>query len=98
VDFRFSLFGPVSFLGGAAYRHLFAVRDRHRSVVPAAVVDGPRRERRHRIELGRSFEIRLMGALQRYGFSFNPEPGDAQVAGGATDTYLSGGLWLAWRL
>ncbi len=25
VDLRFSLFGPVSFLGGASYRYLFAV-------------------------------------------------------------------------
>ena len=50
------------------------------------------------VELGSSFEIRLMGVLQRYGFSFNPEPGDPRVAGGATDTYLSGGLLLAWRL
>jgi hypothetical protein len=50
------------------------------------------------VELGSSFEIRILGTLQRYGFSFNPEPGDPKVAGGATDTYLSGGMLLAWRL
>ena len=99
VDLRFSLFGPVSLLGGAAYRHLFAVGEigsaswfpRQSSMgVDAHVGIG--------VELGRSFEIRILGTLQRYGFTFNPEPGDAKVAGGATDTYLSGGMLLAWRL
>jgi len=99
VDLRFSLFGPVSLLGGAAYRYLFSVGEigtaawfPHQSSmgVDAHVGIG--------VELGSSFEIRILGALQRYGFSFNPEPGDAHVAGGATDTYLSGGLQLAWRL
>jgi len=99
VDLRFSLFGPVSLLGGAAYRHLFAVGEigtaswfpRQSSMgVDAHVGIG--------VELGRSFEIRILGTLQRYGFTFNPEPGDPKVAGGASDTYLSGGMLLAWRL
>jgi hypothetical protein len=99
VDLRFSLFGPVSLLGGAAYRHLFAVGEIGSAAwfprqsgmgVDANVGIG--------VELGRSFEIRILGTLQRYGFSFNPEPGDPKVAGGATDTYLSGGMLLAWRL
>ena len=50
------------------------------------------------VELGSSVEIRILGTLQRYGFSFNPEPGDPKIAGGATDTYLSGGMYLAFRL
>jgi len=99
VDLRFSLFGPVSLLGGAAYRKLFAVGEIGSAAwfprqsgmgVDAHVGIG--------VELGRSFEIRILGTLQRYGFSFNPEPGDPKVAGGATDTYLSGGMLLAWRL
>ena len=99
VDLRFSLFGPVSLLGGASYRHLFAVGELGSAAwfprqsgmgVDANVGIG--------VELGRSFEIRILGKLQRYGFSFNPEPGDPKVAGGATDTYLSGGMLLAWRL
>ncbi len=36
--------------------------------------------------------------MQRYGFTFNPVPGDAHVAGGATDTYLGGGVFLGWML
>jgi len=99
VDLRFSLFGPVSLLGGAAYRHLFAVGEIGSAAwfprqsgmgVDANVGIG--------VALGSSFEIRILGTLQRYGFSFNPEPGDPRVAGGATDTYLSGGMLLAWRL
>jgi hypothetical protein len=99
VDLRFSLFGPVSLLGGASYRHLFAVGEIGSAAwfprqsgmgVDANVGVG--------VALGSSFEIRILGTLQRYGFSFNPEPGDPKVAGGATDTYLSGGMLLAWRL
>jgi hypothetical protein len=99
VDLRFSLFGPVSLLGGASYRHLFAVGELGSAAwfprqsgmgVDANVGIG--------VALGSSFEIRILGTLQRYGFSFNPEPGDPKVAGGATDTYLSGGMLLAWRL
>ena len=99
VEFRFSLFGPVSLLGSAAYRYVFSVGEigtaawfPHQSSmgVDASVGLG--------VELGRSFEVRLVGELQRYGFTFNPQPGDPHVAGGATDTYLNAGLWVAWRL
>ncbi len=99
VDFRFSLFGPVSLLGGAAYRHLFAVGEIGAAAwFPRQSSMGVDANLGIGVELGRSFEIRILGALQRYGFTFNPEPGDPHIAGGATDTYLSGGLWLAWRL
>jgi hypothetical protein len=99
VDLRFSLFGPVSLLGGAAYRHLFAVGEiGSASWFPRQSSMGLDANLGLGVALGSSFEIRLMGALQRYGFSFNPEPGDPRVAGGATDTYLSGGLLLAFRL
>ena len=99
VDMRFSLFGPVSFLGGAAYRHLFAVGEiGSSSWFPRQTSMGLDAHAGIGVELGSSFEIRILGTLQRYGFSFNPEPGDPKVAGGATDTYLSGGMFLAWRL
>jgi hypothetical protein len=99
VDLRFSLFGPVSFLGGASYRHLFAVGEiGSASWFPRQSSMGLDANAGIGVELGRSFEIRILGTLQRYGFTFNPEPGDPKVAGGATDTYLSGGMLLAWRL
>ena len=99
VDLRFSLFGPVSFLGGASYRRLFAVGEiGSASWFPRQSGMGLDANAGIGVELGSSFEIRILGTLQRYGFSFNPEPGDPKVAGGATDTYLSGGMLLAWRL
>jgi len=99
VDLRFSLFGPVSLLGGAAYRHLFAVGEIGAAAwFPRQTSMGLDANVGIGVELGSSFEIRILGALQRYGFTFNPEPGDPHVAGGATDTYLSGSMWLAWRL
>jgi hypothetical protein len=99
VDLRFSLFGPVSLLGGAAYRHLFAVGEiGSADWYPHQTSMGLDANVGIGVELGSSFEIRILGALQRYGFSFNPEPGDPHIAGGATDTYLSGTMWLAWRL
>ena len=99
LDFRFSLFGPVSLLGGAAYRHLFAVGEIGTAAwFPRQSSMGVDANLGIGVELGSSFEIRIRGALQRYGFTFNPEPGDPHIAGGATDTYLCGGLWLAWRL
>jgi hypothetical protein len=99
VDLRFSLFGPVSFVGGADYRHLFSVGEiGSASWFPRQTSMGLDARAGIGVELGSSVEIRILGTLQRYGFSFNPEPGDPKVAGGATDTYLSGGMYLAFRL
>ncbi len=33
------------------------------------------------------FDVRAGAGLEQYGFDLNPEPGDASVAGGATDRY-----------
>src|SRR5262249_5249117 len=91
LDLRLSLFGPVSLLAGASYRYLLSVGEigtapwfPHQSSMGVDAMLG------FGIELGSAFEIRLEGQLQRYGFSFNPQPGDPKIAGGATDTYLSG--------
>jgi hypothetical protein len=98
VDLRFSLFGPVSFVGGAAYRHLFSVGEiGSASWFPRQTSMGLDARAGIGVELGSTVEIRILGTLQRYGFSFNPEPGDPKIAGGATDTYLSGGMYLAFR-
>ena len=99
VDLRFSLFGPVSLLGGASYRYVFSVGEIGTAAwFPRQTSMGLDAQLGIGVELGSSFEIRIMGVLQRYGFTFHPEPGDPHVAGGATDTYLGGGMWLAWRL
>jgi hypothetical protein len=99
VDLRFSLFGPVSLLGGASYRYVFSVGEIGTAAwFPHQSSMGVDAQLGIGVELGSSFEIRIMGVLQRYGFTFKPEPGDPHVAGGATDTYFGGGVWLAWRL
>jgi hypothetical protein len=98
LDLRLSLFGPVSFLAGGGYRYLLSVGEIGSAAwFPRQSSQGVDAMVGFGVALGRAFEIRIQGQLQRYGFSFNPEPGDPRVAGGATDTYLSGGLSLAWR-
>lgn len=98
LDLRLSLFGPVSFLAGGGYRYLLSVGEiGSASWFPHQSSQGVDAMVGFGVALGSAFEIRIQGELQRYGFSFKPEPGDPRVAGGATDTYLSGGLSLAWR-
>ncbi len=99
VDLRFSLFGPVSLLGGVYYQYLFSVGEigttawfPHQSSMGLSAHLG------FGVMLGSAFEIRVEGGLQRYGFTFNPQPGDPHIAGGATDTYLGGGVLLGWML
>nr|MDQ3036452.1 hypothetical protein [Myxococcota bacterium] len=36
--------------------------------------------------------------MQRYFFSMNPEPGDENIAGGATDQFLAGSVDLVWAM
>jgi hypothetical protein len=48
-------------------------------------------------KLGGGLELRAQGDFRRYFFSMNPEVGDARVAGGAVDQYLSGTLAVAYR-
>jgi hypothetical protein len=99
LDLRFSLFGPVSLLGKGSYRYLFSVGEIGTAAwFPRQSSMGVDAQLGIGVELGSSFEIRILGTLQRYGFTFHPEPGDPHVAGGATDTYLSGGMLLAWRI
>lgn len=47
--------------------------------------------------IGEAFAVSLRLNLTRYFFAFRPEPGDARVAGGATDQYLGAMLALSWR-
>ncbi|HSP20200.1 MAG TPA: hypothetical protein VLQ79_11830 [Myxococcaceae bacterium] len=99
VDLRFSLFGPVSLLGGVYYRYLFSVGEIGTAAwFPHQTSMGVEANLGVGVMLGSAFEIRVQGGFQRYGFTFNPVPGAAHVAGGATDTYLGGGLFLAWML
>jgi hypothetical protein len=48
-------------------------------------------------EIGKTFEIQASAALRRYGFDMRSQPGDAVVAGGASDQYLSMVIGVAYR-
>jgi len=48
-------------------------------------------------EIGKTFELQASASLRRYGFDMRSQPGDAFVAGGASDQYLSMVLGLAYR-
>jgi hypothetical protein len=47
--------------------------------------------------IGRTFEVQLSAALRRYGFDMRSQAGDAFVAGGASDQYLSMAFGIAYR-
>ncbi|HET6147869.1 MAG TPA: hypothetical protein VFH68_10085 [Polyangia bacterium] len=47
--------------------------------------------------IGKTFEIQAAGALRRYGFDMRSRPGDTNIAGGASDQYLSMVVGIAYR-
>ena len=49
-------------------------------------------------ELDVGIEVRAVVMLRRYFYTFDPEPLDPWIAGGAVDQYISYSLALAWRL
>jgi hypothetical protein len=50
------------------------------------------------LAVAEGLEVELGAELRRYFFALEPEPGDANVAGGALDQYLVGTLGLSWAL
>ncbi len=50
------------------------------------------------VPISRRVEARVGAELQRFFFSFNPEPGDTFVAGGAVDQFLRGGIDVLFRI
>lgn len=50
------------------------------------------------LPFARAFEARLSGTYTRFVYGFHPAPGDAYVASGALDQYLTGQLSVAWLL
>ncbi len=88
-------FGPFSLSVAIAYLHVVAngeVGLRTRGTQN----DGVEASFGGAFALGGGFEARLAGRYTRFFYSFDPRPGDAYVAGGALDQYLTGQLALAW--
>jgi hypothetical protein len=48
--------------------------------------------------VSKHFDLLAGVDMRRYFYSMNPEPGDARVAGGAVDQFLSGWVGVSWRL
>ncbi len=48
-------------------------------------------------DLASAWQVQLGANVERYFYSMNPEPGDARVAGGATDQFVGVQLGLAYR-
>jgi hypothetical protein len=87
--------GPFAFTASAGYLHVVAngevglrVRGTRNDGIEASLGAA--------LPFAHAFELRLSGSYTRFFYSFDPVPGDAYVAGGALDQYLTGQLALAW--
>ena len=100
LGLKISLVGPLSVTGGFAYQAPLSTGEigtaKYFPRLKAGGLDanvgiaiGP---------LVNHLELRLSGDYVRYWYSMNPEPGDAAIAGGATDDYFGGSLMIAFTL
>ena len=97
VDGRVSLPADLHLYVGGAWRQIFSAGDLDGDEwFPRASSGGFDAQ----LGLGwvflSGFEARLGAEYTRYFFSLNPEPGDARVAGGALDQYISGTIDVLW--
>ncbi len=99
IDAKFNVRPKLRVTLGGAYRHLLGTGELESSEwfprLTGAGIDG-------RVALGyrlsRKLDVAVAASLRRYFFSMNPEPGDAQIAGGAVDQLISVSIGLVWRL
>jgi hypothetical protein len=88
----------VAIDGHFGYRLLVGTGELGATYFPRARVDAIDGDATLTIAIARGFEARVGGAVQHYFATLNPEPGAPIVAGGLTDTYVTGTLMLAYRL
>ena len=88
----------VTLDGHAGYRLLVGTGELGTTYFPRARVDAIDADATLTVALYRGLEARLGGAVQHYFAKLNPEPGDPLVAGGLTDTHVTGTIALAYRL
>jgi hypothetical protein len=90
--------GKFSVFGGAAYRLVLSpgqIKDNYFKNLKVAGIDGTAGigyQVLPAIELRAAFDIR------RYGYTFNPKPGDTYIVGGAIDQYIAGSFVVAFTL
>ena len=97
VDGRLVL-GPVAVLAGAGYLPVLTSGEiSSAAYFPHLKVSGVEAMLGVGVHVAGPFEVRLVGEYRRYFYAMNPVPGDARVAGGAVDQFITGTLQGALR-
>lgn len=96
AGFRWDIGGGVFFVGRGAYLAPFSAGEiASEAWFPRASVGGLEANAGVGLRVD-DVEFRALFAMRRFWYAMGSEPGDARVAGGAVDQYLSGVLELAW--
>ena len=99
ADGRVGLPADLHIYGGFAWRQVFSAGDLDSDEwFPRASTGGLDAQLGIGWVFYQGLELRLGGELTRYFFSLNAEPGDARVAGGALDQYITGTIDVVWTL
>jgi hypothetical protein len=94
---RAALSSHFSLRASVDYLHVLSAGALTSTAFPRATVTGVDVSLGAGYGIGKTFEIQAAGALRRYGFDMRSRPGDAFIAGGASDQYLSMIIGLAYR-
>jgi hypothetical protein len=89
ADGRLALGGRLSLLARAGYLQVITNSLKASGFFPRATVGGVDAAFGPAFAVADLFELRLVGDYRRFFFSMNPVPGDAHVAGGALDQYIT---------
>ena len=98
VDVRVAVTGDVSLAAGAGYRHVVNQGGDIRNSFPHVTVAGVDANVRAGYAITRNVEARVQADVRRYFYDMHSIAGDARLAGGAVDQYLSIAALLAMTL
>jgi hypothetical protein len=98
VDVRMAVTEDFSIAVGAGYRHVLNQGGPIRNDFPHLTVAGVDADVRAAYAVTRSIEARLQADVRRYFYDMHSIAGDARIAGGAVDQYLSVAVLLAMTL
>ena len=98
LDVRLAVTADFSIAAGAGYRHVLNHGGPIRNDFPHLSVAGVDAAVRAAYAVTRSIEARVQADLRRYFYDMHSVAGDARIAGGAVDQYLSIAVLLAMTL
>ena len=98
LDVRVAVTADFSLAAGAGYRHVLNQGGPIRSDFPHLTVAGVDADVRAAYAVTRSIEARVQADVRRYFYDMHSIAGDARIAGGAVDQYLSVAVLLAMTL